>query len=250
MRINLKTTLTGRLRNKQRSFTMSPLMNVRKLAISLAIFAVVAFSTSVAKADSVSFDLNVGNSGISGFPGPYAQVTINRTSLTTATITFTAYAGFSIGGGQAVDLNFNGGPVTYSGLSFVGGCTGGGCPVGGTAFTGGWQGVPGNNADGFGKFNFILDNSDGATNSVTSVTFNVSCATCVWNNVNQVLTGNATGHTAAAHIFVTGSNCGGSPCTGFASNGNPPEVPEPASMMLLGTGLLGIAAVFRKRHRK
>jgi PEP-CTERM motif len=226
---------------------MSPINTLRKLAVSLAMFAVVAFGSAlIARADSITFDLSVPNSGISGFPPPYAAVTINQTSATTATITFQTYAGYLIGGAQAVNLNFNGGPVTFSGLTFGGGCVGLGCPAGGTAFSGGF--VPGGQqADGFGQFNFSLDNTDGFTNAVTSVSFNVSCPTCSWGNASSVLSVNALGNSAAAHIFVIDSNCGGSPCTGFASVG---EVPEPAGMLLLGTGLIGIAVGFRKHFRR
>ena len=226
---------------------MSPLTNLRRLAVSLAMFALVALGSSiVARADTITFDLNNGNPGISGFPPPYAAVTINRTSTTTATITFQAYAGYLIGGAQAVDLNFNGGAVTFANLSFTGGCIGGGCPAGGTRFASEGAG----NADGWGSFNFRLGVTDGFTNAVTSVTFDVTCLSCNWGSAGAVLTPNELGHSAAAHIFVIGSNCGGSPCTGFATNGAGDAVPEPASMFLLGTGLLGLAAGVRKRFRK
>jgi PEP-CTERM motif len=44
---------------------------------------------------------------------------------------------------------------------------------------------------------------------------------------------------------ASGTNCG--PQTGFASNGS--TVPEPGTLSLLGTGLAGLAGIFRRRFR-
>jgi hypothetical protein len=49
-----------------------------------------------ASADIITQSLSAANSAISPYPGPYQTVTINRTSTTTATITFTS--DFTVGG--------------------------------------------------------------------------------------------------------------------------------------------------------
>jgi len=51
----------------------------------------------------------------------------------------------------------------------------------------------------------------------------------------------------AVHFCVNGGagTCPGT--TGFASNGPPSTVPEPGTLSLLGTGILGLAGLFRRR---
>jgi hypothetical protein len=66
----------------------------------------------LAKADLFSFDLGIGNSAISGFPGPYANVEVNRTSNSTATITFTSLINggniYLLGDGGTAGVNVSG----------------------------------------------------------------------------------------------------------------------------------------------
>src|SRR5260370_30440070 len=118
-----------------------------------------AFAVLPARADQLSFSLDLGNTsdpGISGFTGPYATVTVDRTSSTTADITFTSLTKngniYLFGDGGSVALNVNG-PFT------VGDITGANS---GTGFTPGplTQGAPGNE-DGFGSFNFTANSFDG-----------------------------------------------------------------------------------------
>ena len=200
--------------------------------IAIALIAIAGLGFQQAKADTYNFDLTNGNSAISGFPGPYANVNVNLNGAgTQATITFTAYSGFLIGGAQAADVNVSG-SWTIGSFSWTGGNAN-------TAFSNGGP----NNADGFGSFNQTTDNFDGFTSAVSVVSFILTNTGGSWANAMSVLTANASNWLAAAHIFVIADQ---TVVTGFAA-GPGGSVPDGGTtVMLLGAalGALGMARRF------
>jgi hypothetical protein len=212
---------------------------------------------SSAWADTVSFNLTTGNSAISGFPGPYATVTVNRTDSTHATITFDSLTGsggscpaggctYLFGDGGSVAVNVN---ATSWTLGTITGSNSG------TGFTPGpWSDAGAGNEDGFGSFNQTIDSFDGYTHSSTQISFTLTDTSGTWATAASVLTGNQEGLDAAAHIFVcsgTGAACNASTevalATGFASTPGP----------ILGGGLPGLVmacgglvALARRRRQK
>jgi hypothetical protein len=207
---------------------MSRLTNLRKFAISLALFAVVALgSTAVANADSVI--INVPNSGLSGTPGPYATVNyvLNGSNIDVTVTMFPGFAAFGTG-----DAN-NG----IFGFNIVGSTAG----LNITNLPAGFAFNPaGGQMDGFGNFDVTLSccNPPG----VTSFSFTIS-RTGGFSSASDIFEANSTGAHFAIHIAPTNGNP-----TGFAADGGTPT-PEPASMLLLGTGLVTLAAGLRKRFK-
>ena len=203
-----------------------------------------------ASADTISFDLSVPNAGISGYTGPYANVTVTLNSATSATITFTAYPGFLMGASDTAALNINGTASVI--VASYGQLPGFGSPLPMSYGSG--------NADGFGSFNFTLADFDGYGHGVTTVTFTLTASGgTTWADASSVLTPNSDGYMAAAHVFV----CSATPClptagggggsalaTGYAANGEQVPIPEPASIALFGSGLIGLAGLVRRRRRK
>jgi hypothetical protein len=228
-------------------------LTVKKLKyIAPVLIAIACFGLQQVKADMFSFNLNVGNSAISGNPGPYAHVVVNRTDTTHATITFTSLTNsgkiYLMGDGGTVGVNVNASSWTLGTITGSNAGTGftQSVPAGKHQFSNGGSG----NEDGFGSFNQTITSFDGFTHSSDTVSFSLTntSATSLWTSANKVLTGNALGNLAAAHIFVTtfpANASNGASVTGFAS-GNGGSVPDGgATVMLLGAGLSALGMVRR-----
>ncbi|SRR6266851_2041464 len=210
--------------------------------IPAAVVVLLGLSAQQSRADQISFDLTVGNPAISGFTGPYANVVVNRTSTTTATITMSSYTVggniYLFGDGGTIGLNVNSSNFTLSSIL--------GKNVSGTNFQS-WSLVSVNSGqeDGFGTFNAQVNSFDGFAHSIDTITLTVTNNNGTWASANDVLLGNAGGSTVAAHIFVTTSPAdgqNGALATGYAGNGtNSSVVPEPSSVALGLIGLVGLS---------
>jgi hypothetical protein len=205
-------------------------------AVSLGRFVLAAaclalFAAAAPLASATSFTLSTTNlTGVTNV----GTVLITDSGTDQVTVTITMNAGFS--------LKLQGGDVAFNGPSglvagSVGGLTGysGANTYSGLSFNGF---KTSQNISQFGTFSFDYTNihgSPGGVVSVDSLTFTLTASGL-----------NASQFTGVAVHFCTasGTNCG--PLTGFTAG---TEVPEPGTITLLGSGLIGLAGLVRRRMR-
>jgi len=222
---------------------MSPI-NFRKIVVSLAIFAVVALGSSVvARADTVTFQIDQTGGTLPAQNYGTIKLTLVGGSIL---VEIDLNAGNKlIETGQAGSIAFNSSlspdpTITVSGFSSAG-------------YSLGYGGVPGSlHMDGTGTFEYAIRSSFGANDpAANDLSFTVSKSVGTFASVFELVSANGNGFTFSFDIFCQSCK-GGQGATGFVGVGTNtvPEMPEPASMFLLGSGLLGLAAGLRKRFRK
>ena len=205
-------------------------LNLRKVAMSVVVFGIVAFGSAVvANADVVI--INTPNAGLSSTPGPYATVTyvLNGSNIDVTVQMFPGFAAFGEGNGNNGLFGFNvvgstaGLAIINPNPNFLTLNAGGG------------------NMDGFGDFDATISCCN-PSNAITTFSFTVT-RTGGFSSASDLFEANSNGAHFAIHIAPTNSNP-----TGFAADSGT-AVPEPATMFLMGTGLAGIVAVYRKRYK-
>ena len=218
--------------------------------VAAAVAIGLTLAANNAAADTISYALT--NSNRAALAGPFAQLTVDLTSPTTAIVTVDALdhgsLKFLMSGAGTVGVNVNG-AFSVDDLNASNAATGmNSAPM---------SDERERHSRRFGSFNAWLSSP---AHSSTEMSFGLTAVGGnSWNSAPQVLMPNGKGQVAAIHLLACPT--GDSTCVGqhrgqgiaaFAGSADPDatpivSTPIPAAAWLFGSGLLGFIAIARRR---